>query len=359
MTQMPQILQRGNRQGLNENYARELLELHTLGVDGGYTQQDVIAVARAFTGWTLQRPQAGGGFDFQPQFHDAGEKLVLGTRIAAGGGVEDGERVLDLLARHPATARFIARKLAIRFVSDTPPDALVDRAAATFLATDGDLRAVVRTIVTSPEFFAADAWRAKVKSPFEVVVSAARAFAAAPDPTPRTASLLNVMGQPLYGHQAPNGWPETGAAWINTGSILSRINFGLAAAGGAVPGVSPATWADASALAAASRADQVDGVVRLLLGGDVSPETRTVLMSGHNPFLDVTATDSSGAAPDDPALAPTAGMTAGGEQPMEFAIQPTRPGERGPRRGFGPLRPLSGLAQVIGLALGSPEFQRR
>ena len=202
------------RRGLNENYARELLELHTLGVDGGYTQHDVIEVARALTGWTMN-PRQGGEFIFRPEIHDADAKTVLGHRLAAGRGIEDGEEVLDILARSPATARFIARKLAIRFVSDDPPPALVDRAARTFLATDGDIREMVRTIVTSPEFFSRSAYRAKVKSPFELVASALRVARRAPDTTPRTAQIVAFLGEPIFGHQAPNGWPETGDAWMN------------------------------------------------------------------------------------------------------------------------------------------------
>jgi uncharacterized protein (DUF1800 family) len=225
--------------GLNENYARELLELHTLGVDGGYTQRDVIEVARALTGWTMN-PRQGGEFTFRPQIHDADEKIVLGHRLPAGRGIEDGEDVLDILARSPATAHFIAHKLAVRFVSDDPPPALVDRAAKTFLSTDGDIRETVRTIVTSPEFFSRAAYRSKVKSPFELVTSALRAVGARPDTTPRSAQMVAYLGAPIFGHQAPNGWPETGDAWINAGAILNRINFGLALAGGRVPGASVA-----------------------------------------------------------------------------------------------------------------------
>ncbi|HJU66360.1 MAG TPA: DUF1800 domain-containing protein, partial [Gemmatimonadaceae bacterium] len=304
---------RANSRGLNENYARELLELHTLGVDGGYTQQDVINVARAFTGWTLDAPRRGGeGFVFRPQMHDAGEKVVLGVRLAAGRGIEDGEQVLDIVAAHPSTAQFIATKLARRFVSDSPPGVLVERAARTFTRTNGDIRETVRTIVTSPEFFSRAAYRAKVKSPFELVVSALRAVRAAPDTTPRTAQVIATLGQPLFLHQAPNGYPETGAAWINAGSILNRINFGLALASGRVPGASPTGWPGADTLARSSRAEQVDGVIRTILGGEASPDTRRILESGVNPML----TDSSA-----------------------------------PR--------LSGVREVLGLALGAPEFQRR
>src|SRR5207249_558849 len=169
---------RGRRAGLNENYARELMELHTLGVDGGFTQKDVTEIARAFTGWTIENPRQGAGFRFEPRIHDTGEKIVLGHRIKAGGGEGDGEQVLDILSRHPSTARFIATKLVRRFVSDTPPESLVDRTAARFRQTDGDLREVMRTILISPELLAPEAFRSKVKTPFEFIVSAARATGA-------------------------------------------------------------------------------------------------------------------------------------------------------------------------------------
>ncbi|MBU6367094.1 MAG: DUF1800 family protein [Gemmatimonadetes bacterium] len=331
--QNPQLAQlAARRRGVNENYARELLELHTLGVDGGYTQQDVIEVARALTGWTLERGAQGGAFVFRPQLHDAGEKVILGTRFPAGRGQEEGEAVLDLLARHPSTARFLATKLARRFVSDTPPAALVERAAATFTRTDGDIRAVVRTIVTSPEFFSTAAYRAKVKNPFELVTSALRAMGAAPDSTPRTAQLLGRLGQAPFGHQAPNGYPETGDAWMNTGAILNRINFGVAMGAGRVPGVTLADWPPARALARLPREQQVEGVIRELLGGDVSADTRQVLLSGTNPLL-----ARQGAAD-------SAGMGTGmGAEPVAAR----------------PLPPARGFAQVVGLALGAPEFQRR
>src|SRR5688572_23258424 len=258
------------RRGLNENYARELLELHTLGVDGGYTQADIIDVARAFTGWSIDDPRRGGEFVFRRAAHDAGPKLVLGTRMPAGQGIEDGEQVLDLLARHPSTARFIATKLAIRFVSDSPPPSVIDRAAETFTRTNGDIRETVRTIVTSPEFFSRAAYRSKVKSPFETVVSSLRALGAAPDTTARTAQLVARLGQPVYGRQSPDGWPEKGDAWMNTGAILSRINFGMALAAGRVPGVRLQRWAPYDSLRTAPAEQQVDAVVASLLGGDGS-----------------------------------------------------------------------------------------
>ncbi len=341
-----QQLQQRRPRGLNENYARELLELHTLGVDGGYTQQDVIEVARALTGWGTNPPrQGGGGFVFRPQAHDAGEKVVLGRRLGAGRGIEDGEDVLDIVSRHPSTALFLSRKLAIRFVSDEPPDDLVERAAATFTRTDGDIREVVRTIVTSPEFFSRTAYRAKVKSPFEVTVSALRALGASADTTAFSASLVGRLGQPLYGHQAPNGWPETGPAWINTGAILNRINLGIVVASGRVPGAPLRAWPAFTDLVRAPRETQVDAVIEAFLAGRSSPETRGILASGNNPLMGRAAADTTLLAADPPS-GDMMGRQGGGGRGRQAG-------------GFARLPQLTGLPQVIGLALGSPEFQRR
>lgn len=343
----PEMRQRLNQLrngGLNENYGRELLELHTLGVDGGYTQQDVINVARALTGWTIRQPAAGGGFIFRPEMHDAGEKIVLGRKLKANRGIEDGDDVLDIVARHPSTARYIATRLARRFISDDPPQAVIDRAAAVFTRTDGDIREVVRTIITSNEFYSQKAYRSKVKSPFEVVVSAMRAMNAEPDSTPRTAQAIAYLGQPIYGHQAPNGWPETGDAWMNTGAILNRINFGIAAASNRIPGASIRSIPGVDSLSSASRQKQVDAVVSALLGGSVSPDTRAVLMSGENPLL-------ANAKETVETMAPETDMG----EPMDMQMRPrANPFGRQNR----PVQ-LTGIAQVVGLALGSPEFQRR
>ena len=212
--------------GLNENYGRELMELHTLGVDGGYTQKDVTEVARVFTGWTIDQPRSGGSFVFRSQMHDQDDKIVLGTRIKAD-GEKEGEKVLDMLAAHPATAHHIAFKLAQRFVADEPPKELVDRAAKRFLETKGDLREVTRTIITSKEFFADDAYRAKVKTPLEFVVSAARAADAnIVNPQP-IVNALRQLGMPLYGAQPPTGYSMTADAWVNTGALLNRMNFAV------------------------------------------------------------------------------------------------------------------------------------
>jgi uncharacterized protein (DUF1800 family) len=237
--QQPPKQAQQRRRGLNENYGRELLELHTLGVDGGYTQKDIIEVARAFTGWTIApaRPGQGGrqavkkgavqegDFRFTPALHDRGEKIVLGHRIKAGGGMNDGEQVLDIVASHPATAHHIAYQLAQRFVSDDPPAALVERAARTFRDTGGDLREVVRTIITSDEFFATDARDAKVKTPLEFVASAARATGRdLPNAQPLLRALTQ-MGMPLYGCQPPTGYDDTADTWVSAGALVARMNI--------------------------------------------------------------------------------------------------------------------------------------
>jgi uncharacterized protein (DUF1800 family) len=218
-------------------------------VDGGYTQQDVINVARAFTGWTIVGPRQGGSFRFEPRIHDAQEKIVLGHKIKAGGGQSDGEKVLDILASHPSTAKFISTKLVRRFVSDTPPPALVDRAAATFHATGGDIREVVRTILTSPEFFSAEAYRAKVKSPFEFVVSAVRATGTEVRDAQLLTQAVRQLGMPLYMCQPPTGYPDKAEAWVNTGALLSRMNFALQLVGGRMRGIEAGTNPVGAALA--------------------------------------------------------------------------------------------------------------
>ena len=359
---MQVVQQRGQagakaKRGLNENYARELMELHTLGVDGGYTQQDIIEVARALTGWTMN-PRGTAEFTFRPEIHDAGQKVVLGHVIPAGGGIQDGETVLDIVARHPSTAKFIARKLAVRFVGDTPPQALVDRAAQTFMQTGGDIREVVRTIVTSPEFFSRAAYRSKVKSPFELVASALRAVGAQPDTTMRSAQMVGFLGAPIFGHQAPNGWPETGESWMNSGAILNRINFGVTVAAGRLPGAALSQWNETEQLKNATRDQQVDAVILAFFGGQASPDTRQILLSGENPL----AAKLAASAPTDSMSTDMSSMTMGADAPLRGRIAP--PAKNGaPRqavaRGMGQPVQLNGLAQVVGLAIGAPEFQRR
>ena len=258
------------RRGLNENYAREVMELHTLGVDGGYRQQDVVDVARAFTGWTM-RPRQGTGFQFAPALHDQGEKHVLGHTLRPNGGIRDGEQVLDILATHPSTARFIATKLAQRFISDTPPQSVIDRAAATFLDTTGDLRAVVRAIVTSPEFFAPDAYRAKVKTPLEFIASALRVTGAEVRNAQPAVQAVRELGMPLYFCQPPTGYDDSADTWVSSGTLVGRMNVALELGANRLRGV-------ALPVAASTTVD--DARVRLIadaLGGDVSASTRATL----------------------------------------------------------------------------------
>jgi uncharacterized protein (DUF1800 family) len=225
------------RRGINENYARELLELHTLGVDGGYTQEDVIAVARCFTGWTVKEERRDPRFAFEPRMHDFGPKRVLGKEIAEGQGEEDGEQVLDLLVHHASTARFVASKLARKFVSDDPPEALVDRVARTFRETSGDIRAVLRTILESPEFWSRRALRAKVRSPLELVAGSVRALDARVDDPMGLLRAVGRIGEPLFAAQPPTGYLDTAQNWLSAGALLARIDFGLALASGQLEGV--------------------------------------------------------------------------------------------------------------------------
>jgi len=291
--------------GLNENYARELLELHTLGVDGGYTQDDVVALARILTGWTVDQPRQGGGFIFRPATHDTGTKTLLGQTFGPSGQAE-GEFALDLLASHPSTARHIATKLAQRFIADEPPASVVDRAARVFLETKGDLRAVTRTIVTAPEFFADDARRAKVKTPLEFVVSSVRITGAIVVNAQPLVGALQQLGMPLYGSQPPTGYGATAADWVNTGALLARMNFAvdfvaggraLQTAGRAqgpnaarIPRPNATNRAqagpirlDVEALAPSTDADGRTRVIESLLGGTVSEGTAQTLARAESP----------------------------------------------------------------------------
>jgi uncharacterized protein (DUF1800 family) len=313
--------------GLNENYARELMELHTLGVDGGYTQKDVVELARILTGWTIDRPQQGGSFVFRPAMHDNGTKTLLGVTFASTGEGE-GERALDLLANHPSTARHIALKLTQRFVADEPPTALVDRVAKTFRDTKGDLRAVVRSILTSKEFLGADFRRAKVKTPLEFVASAARATDATIVNSQPLVTALQNLGMPLYGCQPPTGYDMTADTWVNTGSLLARMNFAVQIvsngrvqpqqAGGR--GIAPAPNPNAAERrGAAGRGALLRGPIRIdvrRLAPDSSEAVRTALVAR---LLDGHASDAT-------------------RQTLARATT---------------------SEQLVALTLGSPEFQRR
>ena len=260
--------------GINENYARELMELHTLGVDGGYTQKDVQEVARAFTGWTIDRPRADAEFMFRDQMHDKGSKVVLGHTINTG-GMRDGEQVIDILVHHPSTARFIATKLVRRFVSDEPPKSLVDKVAATYTKTDGDIREMLRTIFKSDEFFAPEAYRAKTKSPFELAASSLRALGTETNGAPRLSQMVERMGQPMYRYQAPTGFPDRASQWVSSGTLVERLNFGVALSANKVPGSS----VDLSQFSEGSNTPEnvIDRAVRVLLNGDVSEQTMKIL----------------------------------------------------------------------------------
>src|SRR5580700_6175538 len=257
---------KGKRNGLNENYGRELMELHTLGVNGGYTQQDVTEVARVFTGWTLKQPKQGGGFTFEERTHEPGDKIVLGHRIKPK-GEKEGLEVLHILAHHPSTAKFVCTKLAMRFVSDDPPQPLVDHMAQTFLKKDGNIREVLKTMLDSPEFWAPEAYRAKVKTPLEFIVSALRASGAEVTDAMPIAWQLQNMGMPLYGRQPPTGYSMKADAWVNSSALLGRMNFALALTSGKMKGVQ--VPADPQQTLAA--------LERTLLAGDVSKDTHDAI----------------------------------------------------------------------------------
>jgi uncharacterized protein (DUF1800 family) len=257
--------------GLNENYGREIMELHTLGVKGGYTQDDVIAVARCFTGWTVRDPM-NPEFTFASFMHDSGEKTVLGKKIPAGGGEQDGHKAIDILAHHTSTARFISRELAQRFVADDPPQSLVDKMAQTFTRTDGDLRAVLATMFASTEFLSEGAWLAKTKSPFEMVVSAVRAGNGDTTDASTLVQRIADLGQPLYSKLEPTGYPNTGEAWLSTTAIVGRMNFATQLSNGNVAGVK----LDASLI----EGKDVSVLTRELLGRDPAPETQAAIQTG-------------------------------------------------------------------------------
>jgi len=310
---------RGRKAGLNENYARELMELHTLGVDGGYTQRDVTEVARAFTGWTIDRPQTDGRFVFRPLMHDEGEKVVVGHRIPAGGGQGDGERVIEILTRDPATARFVATKLVRRFVSDTPPPALVARVAGTYTHTGGDIPSMLRTIFESPEFFSEDAYRAKIKKPFEFVASAVRALGGTTDAQGgmALARASAEIGEPLYQAQPPTGYADRAEVWVNAGALLARMNFALGLASGRYPHVSVELAALVAGAEPSSPPAVLDRLLASMVADQLTRETRAVL---------------------------TAQLT-------EPQITRLSPDDRGPAN--------TDVAKLAALVIGSPEFQRR
>jgi len=316
--------------GLNENYGRELMELHTLSVNGGYSQKDVTEVAKVFTGWTLEQPKKagvpstpafgvmgwkGGDFRFEPRMHEPGDKIVLGHRIKQN-GEKEGLEVLHLLAHNPKTAHFISQKLAVRFVSDDPPATLVDRMTKTFLKKDGDIREVLRTMFKSPEFWSPETYRAKVKTPLEFVVSAVRATDAQVDDARALVGTLNNMGMMPYGMLPPTGYSMKADVWVNSSALLGRMNFALGLAAGKIRGVKVDS---AAGIAAAGTTDAQQTLATLedsLLSGDISRQTHDTISKQL----------------DDPKISQ--------------------------RRLDDPKRPPN-VAAITGLILGSPEFQRR
>jgi len=333
-------------EGLNENYARELMELHTLGVNGGYTQADVTQVARVLTGWTVDKPQRGGGFKFDESRHEPGAKKVLGKKIKEH-GEQEGEQLLHMLATRPATAKFISRKLAIRFVGDDPPEALVDRMAKTYLSSGGDISEVLKTLFHSPEFWAPDAYRAKVKTPLEYVVSAARASNANIDNMQPLTNALRDMGMPLYGAVPPTGYKWDASDWVSTGALVARMNFALTLTSNKLPGIAitfvPQTDSD-------SLVAKIDGsapgalptpeveeqrLEALLVDGGVSPSTRAAVLDQFKVQTQAQTTQNSGSG-----------------KPLVVAAKPMNPAQAA--------LSLERQDQLLaGLLLGSPEFQRR
>jgi uncharacterized protein (DUF1800 family) len=260
------------RRGLNENYARELMELHTLGVEGGYTQKDVQEVARCFTGWTIQQPRSEATFHFEPRIHDSGEKTVLGVRIPPGGGMEDGLQVIDLLSRHPSTARFISLKLARRFIADEPPPSLVDRAAEALSNSSGDIPTVLRTLIGSPEFFSPETYQAKVKKPLEFVASALRATGAEVQLSHQLLRYLGRMGEPLFLAQPPTGYPDVGASWTSPDMLLTRMNFATDLGANRIPG----------SRVKLETLGTKDSLARLIAPDALAPATRSALAESED-----------------------------------------------------------------------------
>jgi uncharacterized protein (DUF1800 family) len=353
--------------GINENYARELMELHTLGVDGGYTQKDIVEVAKAFTGWTIADPRGyrrsaamtisgeenrrldrlqqlagvpndleSGEFFFNPRWHEGGTKTVLGQKVNEG-GVKDGLKVIDILVKHSSTAKFIARKLAVKFVSDNPDEKLVNRVAEAFSKSSGDIKTTLRALFTDREFFDAKNYRAKIKTPFELAVSSIRAVGGNTNAGPAMVAMLNKLGEIPYGYQAPTGYPDTAEDWVNTGALLERLNFAIAVASNRIPG----TRVDLKSFEKKERSKILDAAITQILDNDVSAATRaTLLKQIEQPLPEVKAGSETTNADDD--MPNGAGIRPGGRQAR--LLNPTGNPE---------------VFKVVSLVLGTPEFQRQ
>lgn len=362
------------KRGINENYAREVMELHTLGVDNGYTQKDIQEVARAFTGWTIADPHGyrkaaanmikgeedkrtnrlakqmgvpedieSGEFYFNPRLHDNGEKIVLGQKIKEG-GIGDGLKVIDILVKSPATAKFIARKLAVKFVNDNPSEELVEKVANAFNKSNGDIKTTLRALFTSDEFYAPENYRAKIKTPFELLASSLRALDADTNASPAVLGLLQKMGEPLYGYQAPTGYPDTAEDWVNTGALLERMNFAVALSSNRIRG----TRVNLKNFEASDKEQILSKAINGILEGEISPTTKaTLLKQIEQPLIE-------------PKLEEQAEENDSGV--MENASMQIGQGLKNRQNRQNQLLPPSGNAEVfkvVGLLLGSPDFQRQ
>ncbi|MFN0278171.1 MAG: DUF1800 domain-containing protein [Pyrinomonadaceae bacterium] len=370
MRQNPQAPQQRRRRGINENYARELMELHTLGVDGGYTQKDIIEVAKCFTGWTIADPRGyrraaaamikgeedrrierlqrfqgvpddveSGEFYFNSRWHESGAKTFLGQKIDEG-GIKDGMKVLDILVNNQQTAKFIARKLTVKFVSDNPSEGLVSRVADAFHKSKGDIKTTLRAVFTDKEFFAQENYRSKVKSPFELAVSSIRALGGDTNAGPAFSAMLNKLGEVPYGYQAPTGYPDTAEDWVNTGALLERLNFAVAVASNRIPG----TRVDLKSFESKDNAQVLDKAVSTLLDGEISANTKAMLLKQiEQPLPDVKAGNEPG---DQELEVPNmrGGQQGGGLNRQARLLNPSGNPE---------------VFKVVSLVLGTPEFQRQ
>jgi len=343
----------GSPRGLNENYARELMELHTLGVNGGYTQRDVTEVARVFTGWTIEQPPKGGPrFVFDESRHEPGTKHVLGVEIKDN-GYKEGLEVLHLLATSPATAHFICRKLAIRFVSDDPPQSLVDRLSTVFLASNGNIGEVMRFLVQAPEFWSVAANRAKIKTPEDFVISAVRAGGIDVEDASVVVKAISDLGQPLYGRQTPDGYSMLSSPWINSAALLARMNFSLSLAGNRLSKGVTADWlSQLGATSLQQPEEQERQIENLLLHGQVSDKTRSLILqqlasapqppSQQNSARPIAmAGDGNGAV--------SGGIAQPKLSPPAPPMTPAQEHQAADRQ----------AALTAGLIFGSPDFQRR
>lgn len=365
--------------GLNENYAREVMELHTLGVDGGYTQSDVTQAARVLTGWTIapigedgsygaaykkvienigaeNLEKKGfirdGDFLFVPTRHDNQEKTVLGKKFAANGGYQEGVDLLNMLAHHPSAAKFISKKLATRFVNDQPDPKLVDKMAKTFLSTDGDIKQVLITMVSAPEFWSASALREKTKSPFELAISAVRGLDAQITQPYQLYNWINKMGQKMYYYQAPTGFPDRGQYWINTGALLNRMNFGLALAAQRIPGIKINLLALNNNHEPESAEAALATYSKLVMPErDLSKTLERLKPMLNDPELTTKVAKAAEKAPaPQPAMQGTMGADEMASTPVKKVVPVSVPTA---------VNNNSMLAQVVGVIIGSPEFQRK